>query len=266
MEMLTDYETRAIQLTTQIIKDVVDAFWCFGIKSKMDRCVGDFSLQPLKCETVHLYLLVFGTEAESKTITETISKKSEKKVTATVLFYESRKLSKIKGNHRRFLHGVISRTDCLYRKKEYVIPEFANVKDDKKAKINYWNHNKYMVKCFLEAENAIENPNGEPVQAILLHQAVEHICIGLIYVFLGCRPNHFGLDYLLDLCALFLPEVDEIFPRSSEEEKLRFSVLSLRMESLRYRIPYPSITDIEVLRNRVNNLMGISVLAVNKVF
>lgn len=264
--MLTDYETRAIQLATEIIKDVADAFWCFGIKSSTGRCIGDFSLQPIKCETVHLYLLVFGVATESKTITETILKKSEGKITATTLFYESKKLSKIKGNHREFLYRIISKTNCLYRKKEYVIPEFVNIKNDKKAKIDYWNHNKYMVICCLEAENAIENPNGEPVQAILLHQAVEHICLGLIYVFLGCRPNHFGLDHLLDLCALFLPEVDEIFPRFSEEEKLRFNVLSLRMESLRYRISYPSITDIEVLRNRVNNFIDVSALAVKRAF
>lgn len=213
----------------------------------------------------HLYLLVFANGAREGTeqeINDVLLRETGGSAGATVLLYDTKRLSRVKGNHRYFLKEAIGGAECLYRKKGCAIPEFGAVTYDLKARLDYWNHCKYMAICYLEAETAIENPNAEPVQAALLHQAAEQISLGLIYGFLGCRPNWFELGYLLDLCILFLPKTGEIFPRGSAEEQRRFAVLSLRVEALRYRLAHPGITDIEVLRSRVHAFLGMAGQAV----
>lgn len=271
MESFTSHEEKAAALAAGVISELVgaNAVWCFGVRSKTDGCAGRFFPQAGRCETVHLYLLVFADAAEDgceAVVAGLIGKKSEGKVTATVLVYRVAGLARVKGNHRHFLGEVLASGTVIFRKEGYAIPEFVTASPDDKAKMDYWNHCRYMAICCLEAETAIENPNAEPVQAALLHQAAEQVCLGLVYVFLGCRPNYFALGYLLELCELFLPDVADLFPRRSAEEQKRFAVLELRMESLRYRLAHPGITDIEVLRSRVHELLKLGVTATKTYF
>jgi len=270
MEKFTRHEAEAAALTAAVINGIVDsdAIWCFGIRSQSGRVIGGFYRQPETSQT-HLYLLVFAAATQPgsmEKIEKAMAKKSAGAITATVLLYQTSKLSRVKGNHRCFLREVTDFGESLYRRTDCIIPEFVTIKLDVSAKKDYWNHCKYMATCCLEAETAIENPNAEPMQAVLLHQATEQICLGLIYAFLGCRPNHYALGYLLDFCELFLPDVTDIFPRQSIEEKARFSKLELRMESLRYRLSHPSITDIEILRSRVHSFLALGEKEAGKKF
>jgi hypothetical protein len=257
MENFTRHEEEAVALAAGVIVELVDAdaVWCFAARVRAEGCNGGLFQEVSRCQRVHLYLLAFvpdGGEVDDGMVGEAVAKKSGGLVTATVLVYRGSRLSRVKGNHRVFLDKVVGNSRLVFLKEGYVIPEFGNAVEDKLAKIAYWDHCKYMAVCCLEAESAIENPNAELVQAVLLHQAVEQVCLGLIYMFLGCRPNYFAPGYLLEICVLFMPDVAELFPRSSAEEKARFAHLELRMESLRYRLGHPGITDIEVLRSRVH--------------
>lgn len=261
METIVSQPAGAAAAAVRIIKGVVgaDAIWCFGRRVRSEDRGVSFLRREENCRAEHLYLLVFAAGALpglAEEINDRLSQESSGKAKATVLLYDTRRLSRIKGNHRYFLSEAVAGAECLFAAKGYAIPEFGNDGYDPHARLQYWNHCKYMATCCLEAETAIENPNAEPVQAVLLRQAAEQVCLGLIYGFMGCRPNWFELGYLLDLCALFFPEADTLFPRTSPEEQARFAHLSLRMESLRYRLAHPGITDIEVLRSRVHRFLS----------
>ena len=268
MDTLLYNETNAKPLITALITRFIDtdAIWYFSVDSRKHEISQSFPNQvKLSNSRIHFYLLVFAPNVELDkigVITDKVFKKSEGQLSVTMIVYDTHTLSKIKGNHRAFLHGVITNTECQFKKPNYVLPNNLEAPIDTTAKEKYWSHCKYMAVSYLEAELAIENPNGESVQVVLIHEAVEQICLGLIYVFTGCRPNYYKLDYLIDLCGLFFQEIKTIFPRNSEEEKARFSLLSRDTSSLRYRISSPSITDIEVLRARVNMLLQSSIKAV----
>ena len=76
----------------------------------------------------------------------------------------------------------------------------------------------------------------ETVVLSLISQAVEQLCLGLIYVFLGYRPKQHSLHHLVDLCSNFTQEVDHIFPRQTEQDKNIFSVLSKSSSTARFVI------------------------------
>jgi len=268
MKSFTRQEEEAALVAAGVIVEIVgaDAVWLFAARSRVEGCTGGFFREVGKCETVHLYMLAFApgiSDGAEQAVNEAVGRKTGGSMTVTLLVYNAQRLSRVKGNHRVFLHRVVGGFEPLHVREGYAIPEFGSAVVDEKAKNDYWNHCKYMAVCCLEGETAIENPNAEPVQAVLLHQAAEQVCLGLIYNFLGCRPNYFELGYLIELCALFMPGAFDIFPRASAEEQGRFAVLSLRMESLRYRVGHPSVTDIEVLRSRVHRFLGIATEAVD---
>jgi hypothetical protein len=261
MESFTRHEEKAVALAAGVIVDLTGAYavWCFAHRSRVEGCSGNLFAEIKNCGSDHLYLLAFvpdGNTADDGVVGEAIAKKSGGCVTATVLLYRESRLARVKGNHQTFLDKIVRGADPLFVKKGYVIPESGNAAENNSAKVAYWNHCKYMAICCLEAETAIENPHAELMQAVLLRQAVELVCLGTIYVQLGCRPNYHELGYLLDLCAICLDEVRDIFPRNTSEESARFAVLSRTMETLRYRADLPSITDIEILRLRAHRFLG----------
>lgn len=259
----TRHETQALQAAIAMITDAIttDAIYCFGTKKNSAQTVSRlFPAHAIQDKTIHLYLLAFvgaGAGGMAEKIMGLVREKSLGTVTVTLLLYETAKLNRIKGNHRCFIDDVCTKGELVYGREGYRAHRFQSYPaPDIKAKEDYWRHCKYMAVCCLEAETAIENPNAEAVQAVLLHQAVEQVALGIIYFYLGCRPGYHGLGYLLDLCALCFPDVGDIFPRYTTEEQRRFSVLSKRMDDLRYRGVPPSITDIEILRARAHRFLN----------
>lgn len=83
----------------------------------------------------------------------------------------------------------------------------------------------------------MQYPTGELVQEVLLHQAVEQLCLGLINTFLGYRPHYFALGYLFDLCENFSTLTTAIFPRYTMEDKRLFKRLTANLSQLRYSEP-----------------------------
>jgi hypothetical protein len=67
----------------------------------------------------------------------------------------------------------------------------------------------------------------------MMQVAMENMALALIDTFLGYRPVHFHLGYLFDICNLFCPLVQEIFPRNTEEEIKLFELLSKHISKLR---------------------------------
>lgn len=184
-----------------------------------------------------------------------VRKESGGSVAVTLALYGAAGLAKIKGNHRWFLARAGGAGRLVFQEEGYAIPEFGSVSPDAAAQKAYWNYCRYTATCCLEAEAAIENPNAEALQAILLGQAVEQVCLGVLYVFWGFRPKCHGLGCLLDWCGLCLDGAPSVFPQNTREERLLLGVLGARMEGLRYRQDPPSITDIEILRARAHRLL-----------
>jgi len=98
----------------------------------------------------------------------------------------------------------------------------------------YWQNRTSIALALLEAEFTIDNDNLDELKVSMLHQAVEQLCLGLIFAFLGYRTNHFALGYLFDLCDLFTPLASDFFPRKAKEEAAIFKELGRHASQLRH--------------------------------
>ncbi|WP_116786993.1 hypothetical protein [Flavobacterium psychrotrophum] len=87
--------------------------------------------------------------------------------------------------------------------------------------------------------------------AVLLHLAVEHICLMLIHSLLGYHPQKFSTKYLFELCDYTTAITQEIFPRNTPHEQELFKILCMRPGMVRNRhidaIPYQ---DLQIVASR----------------
>jgi hypothetical protein len=182
-------------------------------------------------------------------LTESIAQKSHGAATVTIVHYTPSSIS-TQGQHQWFLHQVMTKTNRLHSNKSKMKAlKFTDTPTRNPQTLQkFWLDRKYNATSLMEAENAIENPSGGKVQIVLLHAAMEQLCLGLIYVFLGYTPQNYGLGYLLSVCDIFTDVANDIFPRQSAEDQRLLRLLSTNLHSLRKYGGDASDTDVEVLR------------------
>src|SRR5690606_34989150 len=90
-------------------------------------------------------------------------------------------------------------------------------------------------KHLLALEYQLESDNASLMEVSFLHQAVEQLCIALIYKHMNYYPNHFHLGYLLDLCKGFTSIGEEVFPRDCEQDQVLFKILSRPLHDTRFK-------------------------------
>jgi hypothetical protein len=256
--LIATAKSTAAQIRKQIKADAIYWFSYHKTNEASDSVL--FPQMEQDTEKAHFGLLVFAAEIPQNFIadtTESIRQQSAGTCTVTLLVCETAAIQ-CPGQHQWLLHNIMTEGFRLYRRRSRrALLHFTETPGRNTQKIEkYWNQRKYIATCFLEAENAIENPNGDTVQVALMHQALEQLCLGLIYVFLGHRPDNFGLAYLLGLCDVFTPLATEIFPQATEHDQRLLRVLSANHHTLRHKPQkQTSITDVEVLRSRVNDFL-----------
>ncbi|NUY80484.1 hypothetical protein HUK80_06220 [Flavobacterium sp. MAH-1] len=252
-------ETNPELIVSTITKNLdTAAIYCFG---KSTANAG--RLSPLVSEREndasreHFYILALVEAMKENAvadISDAIRVKSDDKCTVTLLLHTVTSLRHRTDHGVFFFSEVFKKGEVLYEH-ETVPPGLNFVSRKRSAKVSraYWNSRMAIAATFLDSENQIERSGVEVVKQSMLHVAAEHVCLGLIEVFLAYRPNHYGLGYLFDLCDYFTPLCREVFPRDTEEGKLLFKLLCGNMSSLRRAVPdYSDFTYTELLEKRLH--------------
>jgi len=185
-------------------------------------------------------------------ITDIIHAKTDGSVSVTLLFHKISWFEDVPEARKYFIDKIIQNAQLVYQNVNFKgIGVISITERDIRALRTYWENRKIIALIFLEAEAAMERPTGEQVQEAMLHQATEHICLGLINLFLGYRPHHFALGYLFSLCENFTSLTADLFPRYTVEDKKLFKRLAANLSQLRYKeLERISFTDTEVLHKR----------------
>ncbi len=196
-------------------------------------------------DSSHYYLLVFVKTIPNNAqadIAYAISQETQGRCKATPLLHTLKSVRRDKARQRYFFQNAINGGALFFGNWNGKFPFDIALKTERNAdKIRkYWQNRTFIALALLEAEFTIDNDNVDELKVSMLHQAVEQLCLGLIFVFLGYRPNHFALGYLFDLCDLFTPLASDFFPRKAKEEAAIFKELcrhasQLRHSSLRFQ-------------------------------
>lgn len=214
------------------------AIYCIAQRNASFASKGIGSLETQQ-DASHYYLLVFVKAIPSNSeadIAYSISQETEGRCKATLLIHTVKSARSDKAGQGNFFQNVINGGTLLFENWNGRFPFDIALKTGRNAdKLRkYWQNRTCIALALLEAEFTIDNDNVDELKVSMLRQAVEQLCLGLIFVFLGYRPNHFALGYLFDLCDLFTPLASDFFPRKAKEEAAIFKELCRHASQLRH--------------------------------
>ncbi|ESU27081.1 hypothetical protein FLJC2902T_22590 [Flavobacterium limnosediminis JC2902] len=229
-----DYITAFLQDNLKL-----SGLYCFGTRQtcKSNQC--SLSGKSSNEQHTHYYLLAFCPEFKENAVGEVsdvLKTKSEGRYTITLLLHKATAVRQLTPHQSYFFHRVMQTGIKLYE--HPVVPPAiafeANPKRNVESIKAYWHNRNRIAQVFLESQNQIEGCDTQPIQESMMHLAIENTTLALIDTFLGYRPMHFSLGYLFDLCNLFCPLAEEIFPRNTPEEQKIFNLLSQHLSKLRF--------------------------------
>lgn len=222
---------------TQQLLSIIQKYWAsctifaFGYQSSSattNKLFNPSNIERVECP--HFYLLVFTTSATpgcASNMTNTIVEVSKHTINVTLLVHHPRDLA-TKHSSQLYFFDIVLRQGvrlCLDKSAPPILLHNAPNEKDRGEDMKFW------LKCeavaLFNIQAAKESPQleVERCKIALLHTACVQIALGLIRVRLGYIPNEFSLNYLLQLCAYFLPLPFPVLNKETSESTRRYKLL-----------------------------------------
>jgi len=258
MQGISDNAKVALDKICNFIADTIetDAVYYLGYRNTLNTVSTGIFIEENNSEHIHFYLVVFATKLKRNSLTKIdkqISKCLGSQAAATLLLHTTASLEEVTKSQHYFFYRLFKQGNIVYQNKE--VQSLMNVVDKPKpsyddSRIYLYTRNTAALD-YLEALAAIEKNGSSMPSAVLLHLAVEHICLMLIHSLLGYRPQEFSTEYLFELCDYATTLTREIFPRNTPHEQELFKIVCMRPGLVRHRhidaVPYQ---DLQIVASR----------------
>jgi len=238
---LSKYEVPRSLINQIVGAFAVESIFCFGERIFSNMRTSPFSIAEVdQMHQVHYDLLII-TSAEPVNnpadLQSIINANTASGYSVLLLAYSIESATRALRLNNRFFHKTMHQSNQIYRKQGFIpldaMEEYDLVNMSLNCDLN-WKQRYFRAEAFMDAAECIWIDQDETVVLSLIGQAIEQLCLGLIYVFLGYRPKQHSLHHLVDLCNNFTREVDHIFPRQTEQDKNIFAVLNKSSSSARF--------------------------------
>ncbi|RZL50344.1 MAG: hypothetical protein EOP00_04875 [Pedobacter sp.] len=221
--------TDAINLLAQEFAPL--AIYCFAKTKQQQHCSSVFA--PVVKEKKQVYYLLVITEKPAiERHIQTFVAEKVKDINLIVQVFAQGDIYKPGLPHNGFFASVINKGFLCYTQQGLTMAaelQMPNAKKGLGKAIVHWRNRSKMAQGFLDAADQALEQGHERVSLFLLHHATEQLVLGLIYVFMGYRPNPAQLKKLIYLSGCFSPLPIKHFMGTCENEKL----LMLLMESIK---------------------------------
>jgi HEPN domain-containing protein len=219
----------------------VESIFCFGKRIFSNTRTSPFSnVKVAHTHQVHYDLLIITSAEPVNNLADLqsiINTDTESGCSVLLLAYSVESATRALRLNNRFFHKSMHQSSQIYSKQGCIqldaMQEYDLANTSLHCDLN-WKQRYFRAEAFMDAAECIWIDQDETVVLSLISQAVEQICLGLIYVFLGYRPKQHSLHHLVDLCNNFTQEVDHIFPRTTEQDKNIFAILNKSSSSARF--------------------------------
>lgn len=169
----------------------------------------------------------------------TINKNSDINASVTLLLHSKENVIEALKENNRFFNGILRSGNLIYQQEGLSwgldLPHYDGSKELSNAKLSWYHRQQRAEALMVAAANITEDETGI-VEAWLLNQAMEQVCLGFIFVRIGYEPNQPSLSYLFDICRCINPAIEEVFPTSGPDDKDIFNLLVASVESIRHQI------------------------------
>jgi hypothetical protein len=206
----------------------------------------------------HFDILVFAnTKVTGSHLMNEIKELSSKTITATVLVHNVQHLATKQKSQQHFFDQVLRKGQRLALDKTNVpYIENHNPERDLESDTRYWH--KCVAATLFNLQCAKDNPQAdvELCKVALLNLSCIQIALGLIRLFMGYRPNEFGLKYILQLCGHFTDLPEQVFAQSTENDKRLYKMLCAPAGLLlHWTVISASETDVAILQERTQTFL-----------
>lgn len=134
----------------------------------------------------------------------------------------------------KVLHYKLPVSDCLNVSWSFHENNGTRVSTEVETARSKWYGRKNNALGFFNGGKAIDSSEEVVVKVSLFNQAVEQTCLGLLEFFYGYRPYQHNLNHLYSLCCSFWHFPNDIFSRSTVEEKGLFKEFVDVVKDVRY--------------------------------
>ncbi|MBP0905863.1 hypothetical protein ACFSKN_14965, partial [Mariniflexile gromovii] len=138
-----------------------------------------------------------------------------------------------------FLTRTLKETPCMYKQdnrlsrySQYGLMYHVSIYKEIKT---IWKHRMERAKYLLSVIDVIHEDEEPLSKLAVLHNAMEQVCLGLLYVFWEFKPHHYDLSYLLHLCSTFTSLPNNIFPQTTFGLQRQFYMLCNASEIMRFK-------------------------------
>ena len=100
----------------------------------------------------------------------------------------------------------------------------------------YWNKRLKHARYFEEKSTICEDNPSNQGRYLILKQAIQQVCLGLIYVFWEYQPSYYSLPFLLHLCEQFSEAPKIIYPKKTFRSQQMYSRLCHAQYNLNEKI------------------------------
>lgn len=124
---------------------------------------------------------------------------------------------KILQNKERIVHNGLKVHNWKFHRND----GFRTMKGIEKAR-KVWQQNSNNANGYFHGGYAIDDSEEVVIKVLLHNKAIEHVGRGLIELVYGFKPYENSLSHIYNLCCSFWYFPNDIFPRTTEEDKLVF--------------------------------------------
>lgn len=227
------------EIITAKITELVDFQFLYGFGNRQGGCKSEECGETGQ-QRSHYYLLAITASAYGHPLElqQKLNQSLPEHLSVTWVLATVDAVNKALLAHNRFYQETIRQSDLWYCRTGqagvWEFPQDTTLADT--LDIRYrWHQRIARGRAFLQAAGYTWDNGDEAVSLSLLNQCMEQICLGLIHVFLGYKPAHSSLLYLLDLCGAFTDIAADIFLRETEEGRQQSKLLAEASQKARYQ-------------------------------
>ena len=210
--------------------------YAFGYRHKTIAC-SILNETTARSQCTHFDLLVFSRTSKPNAAADLANLIRERLgVAVSLLLHKPTDLVTKQSCQQWFLWNILHRAQRLSLDKTAIpfLPDDRIPVRDANAVRGYWLKCEAVAAFYINAAADSAHLGVGLIKIALLHEAAAQIGLGLIRIFLGYTPNHFGLSHLLDLCGHFTDLPAETFIQKTPEQQKRYKMLCAPPTMLRH--------------------------------
>ncbi len=209
---------------------------CYGIRRRATERWSAFNDECIE-ESVDMDVLIViqpSDKHREHELVEMVNQLNTVALRLVPLIHNSNAVKEAMRSGNRFFRCVFGNGVLVYQSTSFQRSEIPIITSDMKKVSRIWQYHHTLARQFLAGAQFHLKAGQYSLTAFMLHQATERICSAAIQDLLGYRVTTHNINRLLSLTENISVSISEIFPRSSEEEKASFGLLSQAYSHVRY--------------------------------